>query len=1166
MTDGPSARGPAGSHSFPDVWWTPERAALYRWLQEIASQLAPVYLGALRIFVDESFPGRVHFVGHAIREIRNRIRDALLDEVEIAHADNGDLTSSAHDNTDRNKIGGDSVAPDPANSEDKAPGTGTGETHKQILKRALEAAGGEVPPEYVVKNWFEQYNRAVGLAHVGEKGPSHEAADDINSLFTGLEEALLALMNRSYENLDVLDQILESAHRRNGSWVKPTVNLLTRLESFLNHPEQRAYFFDRLENPAWVTTLNDRGVFGDPPDAALGDLRFRRWPEGRYLVRMSPLVSQHVADILEQLPQSDNPVVTRVYLQIAANLPHDQLNQVAHRIPKWVKCQYAGHFAEEAATVICGLLRSNKVTKALEATKLLLTPRAKPDSTDTTTERVLIVLPEVIGRFRERQYKRVIADLLPVVVDEGRLRGMKVFALLLSKAIQLSQPQDEQRDSGDQLFLWRSAIEDHEQNQEHGVLHVLASATRDAAVQFAKAGDTELAETIGFLENGSALHRRIALHVLATVSHGADLAGKRIGDRTLFECRILIHEYAALIRRRFGEVGTEVQDAFLAWVKQGPDLEEYRRVFTELGEASPSEEQEAAYVKVWQRDWLSYTADYLEGDLAKRYQQLVAEFGEPESPDFLTWSWTSMGDKSPVSKDQMAQWSPADTLEHLRTWQPDTDNRWEFHPSMAGLGRVFKAVVVERTAEFVALSDQIGTLDPTFVRTFLEALREAARKGVVFSWAEPLQLMASVVRRRSNTGDEVLGWDQDRGWRGSRRAAVWLLSVGLSDEPNCVPFEFCELVWQVLEPLTEDPEPSVAYEAKYGGDNLDPQFLSNNTNRGAAMHSVVEYALWYRRGSEREEKPNRSLASMRREVRSVLERHLDPTIDPSLAVRSVYGQRLPQLLHLDEMWTKANLSKIFPEGSGPLSTSLGDTAWSTYIGGCEPYNSVFLPLLPQYEAAARRVPSGRTFGRSPGESVDVKLGEHLVTFYWRDLTPHSLLDQFFQQADDDLAGAVMEYVGRTLINCKEGVTHAVSQRIQKLWDQRLETISRSTGEHRREAQAFAMTFAAAKLDEEWELRSFDRALCLGGGGSRFADFAIERLAQIANNEPAAVTRLTLELLRGSDNDWEYLTWSDEVRAILAATGQSGIPEAVDNRKDIIDHYVSRGRHEFRELM
>ena len=177
-------------------------------------------------------------------------------------------------------------------------------------------------------------------------------------------------------------------------------------------------------------------------------------------------------------------------------------------------------------------------------------------------------------------------------------------------------------------------------------------------------------------------------------------------------------------------------------------------------------------------------------------------------------------------------------------------------------------------------------------------------------------------------------------------------------------------------------------------------------------------------------------------------------------------------------------------------------------------------------ATVDRVPSGDTFDIAGDEDIDEKVGEHLVVLYWRGVAPGSLLDRFFQQADDNLAGAVMEYVGRPLLNSEDEATHAVGQRIQKLWDQRLETICDSTGEHGREAQAFALTFAATRLDEEWELRAFDRALQLGGGASRFGDFAIERVAQIAHNEPVAATRLTLELLRGSDTDWDNLAWGD----------------------------------------
>lgn len=64
----------------PDNYWTSRRLELLRWLELNAPVLAPVYIAAVQMAMDEAFPGRVWFVAHAIREIRNRLPDALAGE------------------------------------------------------------------------------------------------------------------------------------------------------------------------------------------------------------------------------------------------------------------------------------------------------------------------------------------------------------------------------------------------------------------------------------------------------------------------------------------------------------------------------------------------------------------------------------------------------------------------------------------------------------------------------------------------------------------------------------------------------------------------------------------------------------------------------------------------------------------------------------------------------------------------------------------------------------------------------------------------------------------------------------------------------------------------------------------------------------------------------
>ena len=91
---------------------------------------------------------------------------------------------------------------------------------------------------------------------------------------------------------------------------------------------------------------------------------------------------------------------------------------------------------------------------------------------------------------------------------------------------------------------------------------------------------------------------------------------------------------------------------------------------------------------------------------------------------------------------------------------------------------------------------------------------------------------------------------------------------------------------------------------------MDPATLSLNTTRGQAFHGVVRYALWLQRHSE---DPDKFSFSDAPEVKAVLDAHLDVNRDPSLAIRSVYGQWFPWLVLLDRDWAVGNAAQNLPE-------------------------------------------------------------------------------------------------------------------------------------------------------------------------------------------------------------------------------------------------------------
>lgn len=952
------------------------------------------------------------------------------------------------------------------------------------------------------------------------------------------------------------------------SWNPPTAEQLQKVAVLAARSEGRAYFFDRLENPEWVAALFEGGFFASPPDPAPGGetgyVHFPPWPEGRYLVRMAPLSPTSVAKALIQLGQRGNPAVTRHLLEAASALPDDHLPPLAANVIQWVGAPYPEDFADEAVQASRRLLQMGELDRGVEAAAVFLEVQSDPRLAEKAAsgDSPLRAQPEAAGRVTDWEYERALGSLVEPLVDHAGMAGLGLISNLLDNALRLSR-WDGEGEEHSYDYIWRPAIEDHAQNSDTGIASLLISALRDAAARHASRGGLALEEAIYELESGSVLHRRIALHTLALADAGSPLVTARVGDRRLFDDQRLKHEYATLLRRRFADAEPTAQQAVLRWIEEGPDLADYRERHIQFGGEAPSDEAVENYQLSWQRDWYSFIADHLEGTLAARYRALVTELGDAEHPDFLSWSSSWMGPESPLNRDELLNHGIDEAIEYLRSWRPEDESARHFGPSMEGLGRLFSEVVKERAAEFAAAATRLTDLDPTYIRSFFSGLETTLREGGLFDWGPPIALAAFAVAQPFESDEEVPDRDRDPGWRWCRREVGSLLRSGFADRENRIPFHLREDAWRIVDRLSNDPNPSPNHEHRYGGDNMDPFTLSLNTNRATALHAVVEYALWTRRELEAAGLDISAGFDAMPEVRGALEAHLDPVIDPSLAVRAVYGRWLPWLLLLDESWVVAQLDVLLP--SDPELVALREAVWSTFISWCPPYASVFVALRPEYEAAVRRTPSRVAAGSSRRRSVDAKLGEHLVTLFWRGAVDERLLDEFFERAGDELAGEVMEFVGRALHNTEGEVSEGVRTRIQELWDRRLVVAEADPDAHRIETRAFGMSFASGKLDREWALNRLERAVGVAGA-PRLGHRVAERLVDTVASDPAAATRILATMLMHPENRWDYVGWRDEARAIVSRVADSADPAVVESCSAIADFYVRHGELDFRELI
>lgn len=187
-----------------------DRRRILEWLKANAPALALVYDGAVRMILEPEFPGRVHFIAHAMREIMNRLPDVYTD-----------------DNTDRTeyrKLVDDIAAcwkegrlptyrcravVETLLRQHKVPRIKNRERAEQLFKATVS----EVPSDYtnLAVKWMKARRGGEEKAHVGDpEEPTSEGS--LLEHFNDLETLLKTLSARSYEDMDRLDEILDTTH------------------------------------------------------------------------------------------------------------------------------------------------------------------------------------------------------------------------------------------------------------------------------------------------------------------------------------------------------------------------------------------------------------------------------------------------------------------------------------------------------------------------------------------------------------------------------------------------------------------------------------------------------------------------------------------------------------------------------------------------------------------------------------------------------------------------------------------------------------------------------------------------------------------------------------------------------------------------------------------
>lgn len=198
-------------------------------LRREVPEIATMYEAGLRLIADEAFPARVYLVGHAMREIMNRLPDHydIPQPDPVQYHDVIARISPRWKNSVRPTL--DSVASGPTTRLPEYPVPAEVAFQlDDLIRRHDESVGrrrdahvrllasrdvpGAVPayPEPVIRQWFEI--RGVEFAHMRDGRTPPPSVDECLSSWAKMEEILHAILAPKHESFKDIDDVLKEAN------------------------------------------------------------------------------------------------------------------------------------------------------------------------------------------------------------------------------------------------------------------------------------------------------------------------------------------------------------------------------------------------------------------------------------------------------------------------------------------------------------------------------------------------------------------------------------------------------------------------------------------------------------------------------------------------------------------------------------------------------------------------------------------------------------------------------------------------------------------------------------------------------------------------------------------------------------------------------------------
>jgi hypothetical protein len=1003
---------------------TPKQKKIREILKTFSNDAESIYIAGICILKIDDFPVQQSIVSHCFRELINVIsrwnetecKDQLIDALK-----NVDFIKDGQPKDEEIKKIVDQIwdkIKSLRNESGKLIGV-ISERRPKLLKESSRDMVNYVKEAKKKIDTLRHFNKEFKTIHL----------DEFNTHIVTLENFILHLQPSYLEQKEVLDDSLKSSNK---PFKVPTKDEIEQVVANLKG-NLKPYFFSKLENPEWFTSLNEKGLLSYSIDTNENEQEIFYWVSLPYLIK---IIADKYDDILKLISpivkdmdngnKINSSLVCVCVFDIAMNMPKDdKFILICKSFLKWLRNSNDIYWVdEEKLKKFFEKLKSIDKNLTLDIIKelLKLSVNIKKEPTECDDS-------EVVSRFGSHKsygYKQFVKIIKSIFKDDD-FELFKLFRGIYNGLFAGISDEEIERYE-DLINHRRSAIEYNRQDEysQDDSVYIIVSAIRDYAEAILKNNDkAEIKDVFNLLKDGkSNIFTRIILHLLrVSDNYEKALLAEYMTNKDLFYNTSYHHEYYLLEQEKFRLLPIESQKMIFGYIDKGPIHEHYQK---DDGEGTSRKD-------FWRLHKLEPIKNYLTEQLQTKYKDILTG-PIREHPEFLSYRFSS-DSLSPLPENAMSNMSIKEIIKYLKP-----DNKTIDSSDIDGLSDSLLADVKAAPRKYLdnlALFNEIS--EPTYIYSLLFGLRKYNKTQI--DWNAIVNFGKWVLEQNNSINRDADFPEHSDWWYWAKQAVAELAADFFRQADKNIDIDDILLnnSFKILESLLLEKD-------KYLEKERNDESIEYYSMFGTAFEGLIRYGL--RQHNNKKSNDNLKL----------LEKLLSDSA--YLETWALFGRWLPCIHLMFPKWTTENIDKILPKNE----TKKFKAAWTAYINFVNPSYDMFDLMKSKFEYVLQ---NNKLFLGNK-ENNKLRIGQHIATSYARKKI--------------DLNDKIMEYVFNRYENSQErqsfinsigsnsdDVSQKIIDRSQKFWNWLVCKIKNNESQYVKELEQFECWYMCRKFDRKWAI-------------------------------------------------------------------------------------------------